>query len=105
MVDLLKDQMIGTSKVLVISPLKALMLDQVEKLKQTQTGVTAQAIYDGQDEDILKLIEDSEYSLVFASPEILASERWRNLLLTSHYQENCEIIVVDEAHCVVHWYV
>ena len=68
------------------------MLDQVEQLKRT--AVTAQAIYDGQDEEILKLIEDGEYSLVFASPEILASERWRNLLLSDQYQRNCEIIVV-----------
>ena len=48
--DILKDNLIGTCKALVISLLKSLMLDQVSKLKLT--GVTAAAIYDGQDEQV-----------------------------------------------------
>ena len=101
--DILKDNLIGTCKALVISPLKSLMLDQVSKLKLT-TGVTAAAIYDGQDEKVLKEIENGDHSLVFASPEsVLGTERWRTIFSSNYFKDNCEILVVDEAHCVVHW--
>ena len=98
--DILKDNLIGTCKALVISPLKSLMLDQVSKLKLT--GVTAAAIYDGQDEQVLKDIENGHYSLVFASPEsVLGTERWRRIFSSDYFKDNCEILVVDKAHCVV----
>eukprot|EP00112_Aurelia_sp_Birch-Aquarium-sp1_P001275 Seg1132.9 transcript_id=Seg1132.9/GoldUCD/mRNA.D3Y31 product="Werner syndrome ATP-dependent helicase" protein_id=Seg1132.9/GoldUCD/D3Y31 len=100
--DILKDQLIGTCKALVIAPLKSLMLDQVSKLNLT--GVSAAAIYDGQDEQVLKQIENGDYSLVFASPEsVLGTERWRKMFSLDYFRDNCEILVVDEAHCVVHW--
>eukprot|EP00794_Sanderia_malayensis_P009642 gene9642-10629_t len=101
--DILNENLIGTCKALVICPLKALMLDQVEKMKET--AVTAAAIYDGQDEQVLQEIENGDYSLVFASPEsVLATDRWRKLLTsTTYFQKNCRILVIDEAHCIVHW--
>ena len=102
-VDLLTDEAIGSCIAVVISPLKALMLDQVSKLRR-DTGVTAAAIFDGQDEEVLKSIENGEYSLVYASPEsLLASDCWRNMLSSEYFREHCRILVVDEAHCIVHW--
>ena len=102
--DILNNDVIGTCKALVICPLKALMLDQVEKLRK-HTAITAAAIYDGQEERILQEIENGDYSIVYASPEsVLGNERWRKQLTTSSYfRENCKLLVIDEAHCIVHW--
>ena len=101
-VDLLKDQAIGTSTVLVIEPLVSLMLDQVSKMKNT--AVSAAAVFDGQDEDTLKGIENGDFSLVYSSPEsMLSSEKWRSILSSEDFRNHCELVIVDEAHCVVHW--
>eukprot|EP00794_Sanderia_malayensis_P001244 gene1244-1373_t len=100
--DILKDDLIGTCKALVICPLKALMMDQIEKLKQT--GVMGAGIYEGQDEETLKQIEHGEYSIVYSSPKsILGTERWRRLFDSQYFKENCRYLVIDEAHCMVHW--
>ena len=102
LIDLLKDQAFGTSTVLVISPLVSLMQDQVKKM--AETAVSAAAIFEGQAEDVLEYIANGEYSLVYTSPEaMLESNRWRSILSSDHYRENCEVVVVDEAHCIVHW--
>eukprot|EP00794_Sanderia_malayensis_P021149 gene21149-23227_t len=101
--DVLRGNLIGTCKALVISPLNSLMIDQVTKLKQS-SGVTAAAIYKGQDSEVLADIENGDISIIYASPEsILGNDRWRRMLASPHFQENCEILVIDEAHCVVHW--
>eukprot|EP00794_Sanderia_malayensis_P021212 gene21212-23297_t len=78
MMDVVKDQLVETSMTLVISPLKALMMDQVAKLKQR--GITGAAIYEGQSEEILDDIKNGTYSIIFASPEsVLGTEHWRNI--------------------------
>ena len=101
-IDHLKDQAIGTTMAIVVSPLKSLMQDQVEQLKRT--GVSAAAVFDGQSEDILKGIENSDYSLVYSSPEsMLSIERWRRILTSPDFRNRCQLLVIDEAHCVVHW--
>ena len=64
LIDALRDQAYGTSTVLVISPLNALMLDQVNKLKGS--AESAAAIYKGQTQGTLDLIIDGEIFLVYA---------------------------------------
>ena len=101
-VDLLKDQAIGTSTVLVIEPLVSLMADQVSKMKNT--AVSAATVFDGQDEDTLKGTENGDFSLVYSSPEsMLSLDKWRSILSSEDFRNHCEIVVGDEAHCVVHW--
>ena len=56
--DVLKDQAIGTSTVLVLSPLISLMKDQVQHINNS-FSISAAAIFDGQEEEILQNIEDS----------------------------------------------
>ena len=101
-VDIFKEQAIGTSTALVIEPLTSLMIDQVNKINKT--GTSAAAIYEGQDEEILKGVENGDYSLVYSLPEsMLSSDRWRKLLSSSDFSKQFEILVIDEAHCIVHW--
>lgn len=95
----------GTEKrsiVLVVSPLIALMKDQVRSM--VERNITA--IYAAEADD--KAVEDiilGRYQLVFMSPEmLLRDENWRDMLVSTHYQENLMAFVVDEAHCVKKWY-
>ena len=44
-------------------------------------GLNAAAVYEGQDEQVLKDIEDGIYSHVYFSPEsVLSLQHWRNML-------------------------
>ena len=100
--DTLLDQVIGTSTVVVICPLTALMLDQVSKMNEL--GINAAAVFQGQDETVLDDIENGIYSLVFTSPEsMLASKRWDKILKSQSFVENCICIAVDKAHCISQW--
>ena len=71
--DTLLDQVIGTSTVVVICPLTALMLDQVSKMNEL--GINAAAVFQGQDEAVLYDIENGIYSLFFMSPESMLASK------------------------------
>jgi superfamily II DNA helicase RecQ len=101
--DVLNDQAICTSTVLVISPLLSLMKDQVNHINNS-FGISAAAIFDGQDDEVLKNIEEGVYSLVYTSPEcFVGKKRWRTLASSQTFREDCIAVVIDEAHCLVHW--
>ena len=101
-VDILLEQAIGTSTVIVISPLVSLMLDQVKKLNEL--GISAVAVVQGQDEAVLNDIQDCVYSLVYTSPEsMLATKRWEKLWKCQTFMENCVCVAIDEAHCISQW--
>ena len=101
--DVLEDQLVGTSTVLVISPLISLMKDQVKHINEN-FGISAAAILNGQDEEVLKDIEEGVYSLVYASREyFVGKKRWRDLASSRTFRKDCVAVVVDEAHCLVHW--
>ncbi len=91
------------SIVLVVSPLIALMKDQVRAMRERDVT----AVYAGEvDDDVEADICTGEYQLVYMSPEaLLNDDRWRDMLSNSVYQENLVALVVDEAHCVKKWYV
>ena len=53
-----------------------------------------------------KKLRVGHYQIVFAYPETLVSGEYsQGLLLSKTYQENVSAIVVDEAHCIVEWFV
>ena len=100
--DHLIDLAAGTCNVLVICPLLSLMHDQVASLRSK--GIASAAIFQGQEESVLKDIEDNIFSVVYASPKsLLSSKRMRELLTCSTFAEYCVGIAIDEAHCITQW--
>src|SRR5690606_35939105 len=87
---------------LVVSPLIALMDDQVWQLKKR--GITAYAWHSGKsgrDQDLLRsnLARDKEASLLYVSPERLETEIFREFC----QQFDLRLLAVDEAHCISQW--
>ena len=86
---------------IVITPLIALMKDQVHHLRQI--GIRASAIYSGmQHSSILQTLENcilGNTKLLYVSPERLGS----NLFQTKLRHMRVSFITVDEAHCISQW--
>lgn len=86
---------------IVITPLIALMKDQVANLKKRH--IRAAALYSGMTrEQIITTLENCIFGAVkilYVSPERLAS----NLFLTKLRHINVSFITVDEAHCITQW--
>ncbi len=85
----------------VISPLIALMRDQVRQLKAL--GVAAGAMNSSQSQDENGAVEDDIRSgklrLLYLAPERLANDYTLRLLRNA----NTRLIAIDEAHCVSQW--
>ncbi len=85
----------------VISPLIALMRDQVRGLQEL--GVSAGALTSGnteaETEAVHLALSRGEMKLLYIAPERLAGSAAVDLLRRS----NCRLIAVDEAHCVSQW--
>ena len=86
---------------IVITPLIALMKDQVMNLRRH--GIRAAAIYSGLSrEEIVTILENcifGEVKILYVSPERLSSELFRTKL--RHMKVS--FITVDEAHCISQW--
>ena len=86
---------------LVITPLIALMKDQVQNLKKQ--GIKALAIYSGMSrQDIIITLENcifGNYKFLYISPERLDTELFRTKLQKMHIS----MITVDESHCISQW--
>ena len=66
--DVLNEQVVGTSTVIVVSPFLSLIKDQVKQINEN-CGISAAGIYEGQSEDVCRDIEEGSYSRLYASPE------------------------------------
>jgi ATP-dependent DNA helicase RecQ len=87
--------------VVVVSPLIALMSDQLRRLEEAgvRAAMLASGMADGHNESRLREIEAGEIQLVLAAPERFASVAFRRALAS----RRVGLFVVDEAHCVAEW--
>ncbi|MCQ2264706.1 MAG: ATP-dependent DNA helicase, partial [Bacteroidales bacterium] len=87
---------------MVVSPLIALMKDQVANLQKR--GIKAAALYSGMSKHDIELVLnncafDPEYKFLYVSPERLKTDSFRATL--SHLKVG--LIAIDEAHCISQW--
>jgi ATP-dependent DNA helicase RecQ len=86
---------------IVITPLIALMKDQVENLNKR--GIKALAIHSGMSPMEIKITLDNavwgEYKFLYISPERLNSEQFNERL----EKMDVNLVTVDEAHCISQW--
>lgn len=87
---------------LVVSPLKALIVDQVESLQDQGYGRVAYASSDlspEQKAEVYRRVREGEVDLFYLSPELLLSYDIRHFVGDRHIG----LVVVDEAHTVTTW--
>lgn len=86
---------------IVVSPLIALMKDQVENLKKR--GIKAEALTSGMNKRTIDTLLDNciygNIKFLYLSPERLKSD----LFIARVKQMNVNLIAVDEAHCISQW--
>ena len=86
---------------LVVTPLIALMKDQVSNLKRK--GIKATMIYSAMSrEDILTVFDNcyfGDYKFLYVSPERLSTELFQKKIQA----QRLSMIVVDESHCISQW--
>lgn len=86
---------------LVVTPLIALMKDQVQNLRQR--GIKAVAVYSGMTRQEILIALDNcifgNYKFLYISPERLATDIFR----TKVRSMNVSMITVDESHCISQW--
>ena len=86
---------------LVVSPLIALMKDQVDKLKQKQIPAEAlhSALSKRQRDTIIKNINKNKYRLLYITPERFQKEEFISDIKKRHIA----FMAIDEAHCISQW--
>jgi len=91
--------------VLVISPLVAIMEDQVKRLKRQ--GISAACLHSGLDDECrkeaLQKLSSGTLQLLYLAPERLKGEISLHLLENNFSKGNLVAVAVDEAHCISSW--
>jgi ATP-dependent DNA helicase RecQ len=86
---------------IVITPLIALMKDQVQNLRSR--GIKAAAIYSGMSrQEILITLENcifGNFKFLYISPERISSD----IFLTKLRSMNVDMLTIDESHCISQW--
>jgi len=91
----------GEGLCIVITPLIALMKDQVDKLRQMD--IRAMAIHSGMTREEIDISFDNciygDYKILYMSPERIRSEIFEKRVGAM----NVKLVAVDEAHCISQW--
>ncbi len=93
----------GNGPALLVSPLLALMRNQIEAAERM--GVRAATINSDNPDDWVAVeasIGRNEIDILVISPERLANERFRSNVL-ARFAAQISILVIDEAHCISDW--
>ena len=93
----------GTGPALLVSPLLALMRNQIAAADRM--GVRAVTIHsDNRDDwrEVEGAVRRDEVDILLVSPERFANERFRDEVLTE-VQDRISLLVIDEAHCISDW--
>ena len=100
--DCLRQDSDGKAIIVVVSPLIALMEDQVSSY--SAKGIKAAFIDNESDTDKKASVKEGAYQIVLFSPEALISNcKWRLMLREPPYAARLVALVIDEAHCVKEW--
>jgi len=95
----------GHGVTIVISPLIALMHDQVGAL--TEAGVSAAFLNSTQTYEESSALEkqllNNQLTLLYAAPERINTPRMKGLLASLHERGLLSLFAIDEAHCVSQW--
>ena len=98
-------QRAGHGIAVVVSPLIALMHDQVGALHEA--GVAAAFLNSTQTSEQAQAVEKQmlrgEITLLYAAPERVTTPRFLALLDSLHERGNLSLFAIDEAHCVSQW--
>ena len=98
-------QQAGHGVTIVISPLIALMHDQVGALHEA--GVSAAFLNSTQTQEESSALEKqllrNELTLLYAAPERINTPRMKGLLTSLHERGLLSLFAIDEAHCVSQW--
>lgn len=86
---------------IVVTPLIALMKDQVDNLRRL--GIKATAVYSGMTrQEIIAQLENcifGDYKFLYVSPERLGTDIFKSKLQAM----NVNLLVIDESHCISQW--
>lgn len=93
------------SIVIVVSPLNALIDDQINKLKLAGVSCASLRVLCGKEADErFEELEAGKFQLIFTHPEVAVSNRkCREIFLSTYYQRNVVAVVIDEVHCIIEW--
>lgn len=93
--------LVRTGMAIVISPLIALMQDQVQTLKQLGVNVAFlnSSLSTSEASKVYRLIETGQIKLLYVAPERLLMPHFLEFLKTI----DLSLIAIDEAHCVSQW--
>ncbi|MBA4177503.1 MAG: ATP-dependent DNA helicase RecQ [Leptothrix sp. (in: Bacteria)] len=95
----------GQGVAVVVSPLIALMHDQVGALDEL--GVPAAFLNSSLDGDEARRVErdmlSGKLTLVYAAPERILTPRFMAMLASLHERGQLSLFAIDEAHCVSQW--
>ena len=97
--------LLRTGTAIVVSPLIALMQDQVSALQEA--GVAAAYLNSSQSLDEMNQVSQQllagELNLLYVAPERLLSGRMLGTFERMHREERIALFAIDEAHCVSQW--